>query len=305
MAKQQELLGHKSKAGASDKQQANRYDKIFKENLLKAIHAVLHHVVGVSAAYVQPLQVELQHTRERKADFIGLITDLLGHQQVLHIEFQVRNDRKMLQRMLEYRTMLRRKYPGLRILQFVVFLGKNPPTMRTETDEPDLTYRYHIRWMQNIDCRKFLDSERAEEVLLAVLADFGTAAPAQVANEIVKKLKAKSKTDLDFQRFTEQLRILSNIRNLQPLIEIIMEKVSRFFVEERDPLYKKGKLEGKQEGKLEGKLEGELAKTKKFVQNLLDDGSYTIEKICVLADVSEEFVLKVKAEMEAEKKAKP
>ena len=282
------------------KVQANKYDKIFKENLRKAIPAVLRHVVGLAVADMQPVNVELQHTQERKADFISMIIDMKGDQFLLHLEFQVRNDPKMLNRMLEYKAMLRRKYVGLRVLQYVIFLGKNRPGMLTELNEPDHVYRYHMRWIRQIDCRKFLDSEHPEEILLAVLADFGAIDPEKIADEIILKLKSKAETELEFQRFTEQLRILSNIRNLQPLIELLMEKVSRFFVEERDPLYKKGKVEGK----LEGKLEGELTKAKSFVQNLLEDGVYTIEKICLIADVTAEFVLAVKAAIETEKKGK-
>ena len=286
--------------------EANKYDKILKENLRKAIPAMLRHILNLSVAKIQPLNVELQHTDERKADFIGFITDSEALRSVMHLEFQVHNDSKMPQRMLEYRTMLRRKYPGMRIVQYVIFLGKKAPTMKLEVNEPDLIYRYQLNWIQRISYQKFLHSERPEEVLLAVLADFGKTAPEKVADEVVWRIRAKAASELEFQRFTEQLRVLSNIRNLQPLIELIMEKVSRFFVESRDPLYRKGKLEGKLEGKRESEAESakkELARTKEIVKVLLAEGSFSAEKIALLMKVTLEFVAEVKKEMEEEARA--
>jgi predicted transposase YdaD len=97
--------------------------------------------------------------------------------------------------------------------------------------------------------------------------------------------------------------------NLQPLIENIMGKVSRFFVEERDPLFRKGKLEGidegilkgKLEGKLEGLLEGELRQQYATIRNLLLDGTYDVPKIALLAGATVETVLEVKRQLDQNK----
>ena len=85
-----------------------------------------------------------------------------------------------------------------------------------------------------------------------------------------------------------------------------MEKVSRFFVESRDPLYRKGKLEGKLEGKRESEAESakkELARTKEIVKVLLAEGSFSAEKIALLMKVTLEFVAEVKKEVEEEARA--
>jgi predicted transposase/invertase (TIGR01784 family) len=278
------------RSNKQERQQANKYDKILKENLLSALPGILKNVLDLNVRVVKPLNVELQHTRERKADFIAIVADQENRQKVLHIEFQARNERQMLNRMLEYKAMLLRKHPELPIAQYVVYLGKNPSDMITVLDTPDLFYRYQLIWTQQVDYQKFLHSEKPEEALLAVLADFGKSSSEEVAEAIFAKMKGQAETELEFQRYMEQLRILSNIRNLQPLIEILMEKMSRFFVEERDPLFKKGKLEGKVEGKVET--------AKQFVRNLIEDGSYDLAKIARLVGVSLEFVMEVKAEME-------
>jgi predicted transposase/invertase (TIGR01784 family) len=282
--------------------QANKYDKIVKENLLKAINGIVERVIGIEAVRIEVLNPDLQHTRERKADFVAKVLDAQQQEMILHIEFQVLNDSRMLNRMLEYKAMLMRKFPKEKILQYVIFLGNKQPRMRSSFTSPDHSYRFHLAWLQEIDYEKFLNSEHLEEVILAVLADFGNTAAEVVAEAIYEKVHKNAETELEVMRYLEQLRILSNIRNLHPLIEIIMEKVSRFFVEERDPFYKKGKLEGKLEGilegKLEGKLEGILESKRIIVMNMLLSGSTDYENIAKIVEVDLSFVLSVKAEFE-------
>lgn len=265
---------------------ARRYDKIFKENLEKAIPAILRLTVGEFVSRLRPQNVEMQRTRERKADFVGKAwDDSQGMETVLHLEFQIKNDPRMLYRMLEYKAMLRRKFPDLRIRQYVIAFGKNPPRMADVLDEPDHYYRYHLLWLGDIPYYRFLQSEDPEEVLLAVLADYSWETPEWVAHALVKRLRETSKAPSDFQHYAEQLRVLSNLRKLQPLIEIIMDKISEFFVEERDPLYRKGERKGKRKGLDE--------KARQVVLNLLRDSDFPPEKIAAIAGVPLSFVLEV------------
>jgi hypothetical protein len=195
----------------------------------------------------------------------------------------------MLFRMLEYKAMLMRKFPNKKILQYVIFLGSNPPRMINLYESDHLMFRYNLAWLQQVDYKKFVNSSHPEEIVLAVLADFGKDGADQVAETIFEQVRKQAATELEFQRYMEQLRILSNIRNVQPLIEKIMEKVARFFVEERDPFYKKGKLEGK------------LIQQRQFVRNLLESGFTDLAKIASLADVTMAFVLEIKSELEQTK----
>jgi hypothetical protein len=278
---------------SSNKVESNRYDKILKENLLKAMDGLVRKVLGIEAKSIEPVNPDLQHTRERKADFVAKVTDTAGQKIILHVEFQVRNDARMLHRMLEYKAMLFRRYPKEKVVQYVIFLGEARPTMQDLYQSDDLMYRYHLVWIQDVNYKVFLASANIEEVVLAVLAGFEKAEAEQVAVAILDKIKVGSATELEFQRFTEQLRILSNIRNLRPLIDKIMEKVARFFVKERDPLFREGKIEGKLEGKLEEQYQ--------LIRSLLDDGTYSLEKIASLLKVKLDFVKEVKADYDREK----
>lgn len=59
--------------------------------------------------------------------------------------------------------------------------------------------------------------QNPEEILLALLADFEGMEPAKVLDSIIGDIRQRAETGLEFQRFMQQLRILGNLRNLQPL----------------------------------------------------------------------------------------
>lgn len=68
------------------KQEANRYDKIFKENLEAVTLALVEKVLGIAVASYQKLPLELQRTLERKPDQLLRITDQQGQTFLLHLE---------------------------------------------------------------------------------------------------------------------------------------------------------------------------------------------------------------------------
>ncbi len=277
--------------------QANKYDKIIKENLVKAIPDLMYLFTGMAIVEIHPENVEMHHTKEKKADFLATVTVADAQKSVLHIEFQVENDSEMLDRMYDYRGFLRRRHPKIRILQYVIFLGESTPKMETQINEPDLFYRYHLLWMQDINYHHLLKSENPELVVMAMLADFENYAPELVAEQIIEKLQQQSESELDFLRFTNQLRMLANIRNLRPLIDEFMEKISRFFVPERDPWYNKGVEKGIEKGFKKGLLLAEIKLTEatlNFVVNLILKSDHNDEFIGSVCGATTEAVHQIR-----------
>jgi predicted transposase/invertase (TIGR01784 family) len=273
-------------------QEANKYDKILKENLNKSIPTMLKHILGLDIIEIKILNTDVQFTKERKADFIGEITEKNGKKSIIHIEFQ-RNSEQMSNRMLEYRVMLRRRYPKLKIKQYVIGLGNKNTKMKTEIKEDNLYYSFFMFWMQDIDWRIFLNSENSEEIILAILGNFGDETPEKVVEEVILKLESKATNPLDFAKYSYQLRLLANIRKLQPLIVKLMEKISRFFVIEEDPLFNKGLSEGEARGEAKGKIEA----TELFIKNLIESGDYTDHQIASFTGVSLEFVCQIREKL--------
>jgi len=268
-----------------------QYDKIIKENLIKAAPGLIRRVLDIDAVSIQPVTVEMQHTRERKADFVALVIDQEQTKFLVHIEFQVRDDPKMLYRMLDYAALEARKYPGVELRQYVIYLGAYRPSTSTELFQRDIQYRYNAIWLRDVPVEQFLESEFPEEILFAVLAKFPESQTSEIVERVIENIRKRAGQTLEFERFSEQLRILGKLRNLQPLIEILMEKISRYVSMEDDPWFIKGKLEGELEGKLE--------KQRQFVINLIEATDFDDTKIASLADADIAFVKQIRAELQA------
>jgi endonuclease III len=73
-----------------------------------------------------------------------------------------------------------------------------------------------------------------------------------------------------------------------------MEAVNKFFKEERDPLFHRGEARGK--------VEGEVKKSYDVVENLLIKLGLSDEKAAEIAEVSIDFVQKVRADLAKKKK---
>lgn len=131
------------------------------------------------------------------------------------------------------------------------------------------------------------------------MGDFKSIPDEIVAKTIVERLIEKKTSELGFEKSIEQLRILSTLRKLQPQIEIIMEKISKYFVEENDYFFNKGKKLGIELGK-------ELEKQndqKFFVTNLIQNTNFNFsdQDIASLASVLVAFVETVRKELKEKK----
>ncbi len=110
------------------KNQVSQYDKIIKENLEITLPVIIKEILGLEIISSEELPDDVQHTKERKPDALKKITDSNGNTYVLHVEFQVEDEKEMVYRMAEYSIMLMRKYQ-LPIKQYVIFLKDVKPTM--------------------------------------------------------------------------------------------------------------------------------------------------------------------------------
>src|ERR1700733_11018147 len=108
--------------------QVNQYDKILRENIEAALPGLIKNLLGIHAVYTEELPDDIQQTKERKPDVLKKVTDKKGETFVLHIEFQVKDEPKMVFRMAEYYIMLLRRYEVM-VTQYVIYIGAGNPTM--------------------------------------------------------------------------------------------------------------------------------------------------------------------------------
>jgi hypothetical protein len=196
--------------------QSSQYDKIFKENIEAVISSIMQNVLEITAVSMEELPDDIQHTKERKPDTLKKITDDKGNTFVLQIEFQVKNEDEMVYSMLDYYGMLERKYK-LPVKQFVIFLGTGTPTMPTNLDREMLKFRFPIVALSDLDYHIFLNSDKPEEIILGILANFKGENPENALKQMLVRVKETTRGELSLNRYFNQLRVLAQLRNLEPL----------------------------------------------------------------------------------------
>ena len=261
--------------------QVNQYDKVLKENLEEALPGLMSNVLNIHAKDTVELPDDIQHTKERKPDVLKNVTDKNGEKYVLHIEFQVKDEQGMVFRMAEYYIMLLRQYK-LPVQQYVIYIGAGDPTMTDQIRSDPMNFKYRLISLSAVDYQVLLSAEKPEEKMLAILANFGGDDPAQIIKDIVTQVIDSSERDFSKQRHIQQLRILAQLRNLEPESLKIMDSIADYITEEKDILYRRGELKGMEK------------RNETFVKNLLLKTDFTIAKIAGLGDVTKAFVKKVK-----------
>jgi hypothetical protein len=260
------------------KRQSSQYDKIFKENIEAVISSIMQNVLEITAISMEELPDDIQHTKERKPDVLKKVTDTKGDTFVLQIEFQVRDEPKMVYRMAEYFIMLERKYE-LPIKQFVIFLGADNPKMPTELDREMLKFKYPLVSLSTLDYHIFLNSDKPEEIILGVLANFQGENPENALKQILVRIKETTKGDFSLNRYFNQLRVLAQLRNLELNLKNAMDSIAEYIKEERDVLYLRGQ--------------------EKIIESLLTKLNYSLEQIADITGVSLDFVKSVKQRLTA------
>jgi predicted transposase/invertase (TIGR01784 family) len=254
-------------------------------------------VLGIEPESMLEIPDDLQRTIERYPDFLKIITGKSSDVFVLHIEYQAADDDEMLERMLEYFSLLYRKY-RLEIKQYIFYIGSSKTKMKNTLSLPNINYRYELISLQDISYKVFLNSEIPEEIILAILGDFEGKEPQKVIFELLDKLDDLETGTLRMEKCVKQLEILSVLRNLQAIIieQIHMNMALRYDIK-KDLRYLQGKEEGKEEGREEGREEGEQIKTLIGVRRAIKKGKLSIEDIADIFEVSVEYVNQIKKEI--------
>ncbi|MBN9382068.1 MAG: hypothetical protein J0H74_14970 [Chitinophagaceae bacterium] len=265
----------------SEARQVHQYDKVIRENIEATLPGLISNVLGIDVVEAEELPDDLQHTKERHPDVLKKVTDQAGETFILHIEYQVSDEPKMVWRMAEYFVMLARQY-GLEVRQYVIFIGQGVPTMARRLQCRQMQYYYQLITLSEIDYQLLLSASDPREKMLAILADFKGNDPTVIVEQIVAQIIVSSEGDLDQSKHINQLNILSQLRNFEVKIPDIMDSIAPYFSIEKDWGYIIGQHKGMEKGK------------RVIVKNLLRKTDFSIAKIADLAEVTEDFVKKVK-----------
>lgn len=277
----------RKKAQSTAARPGNVYDKMIKENFEKSLKTIIQDIGGFKILQSKPLPTKMQHTKERDPDELSFIQLTDGTEKILHVEAHLKDEDDVNFRMCEYHVMIKRANKKHELVQYVVYIGNDDPihiTGKWETEA--VLYRYNVIVLKNIPYQVFLDAKNPETVVFSILADFQGESPEVIGEKITTRLKMLAKTASLREKYYTQLRVLSNIRKLQPIIEKIMANIFKLIDISEDTLYVKGKLEGKLEGEYETKVES--------VESLIINTDFDDARIAFLISVPTQLVTEIR-----------
>jgi flagellar biosynthesis/type III secretory pathway protein FliH len=192
--------------------------------------------------------------------------------------------------MAEYKIMLMRLYK-IPVRQFVIFLWKSKPKMVTQLVTEDLSFRYNLLAISAISYKTFLNSNKPEEIVLSILANFEKETDSKALEQIIKRLEATTNSELTLEKYFNQLRVLAQLRKLEDkLKDTIMDSIAKYVSIKRDVGYMIGLEHGIEQGIEQGIEKGiekaNLEKNKKFIVNLLTKTDHTFEQIADIVGVT-------------------
>jgi predicted transposase/invertase (TIGR01784 family) len=271
---------------------AQEYDKIFKENIEAIILPLAEKLLAIYPERLEEIPDDLQTTIERRPDFLKKVAHAKSElDYILHIEFQTEDEPEMVYRMHEYCAILLRKYK-LPLKQFVFFVNQRKAKMKTSLHLDNLSFDFTLTSLQDIDYHVFVNSDKPEEVILAILANFGADQPETVVKTVLEKIKAIPTETLRREKCVKQLEILSNLRNLQALIIKQLEIMALTYDIEKDIRFQQGISKGLQQGISKGISKGAEAKAIEAIAEMLND-NLSPETIAKYLKVSTDFVKNV------------
>ena len=218
---------------------ANDYDKILKENIEAIFPSLSKNYLGIEIAQSEPLKDKLQDTLEREADFLQKVTTTQGEQLIVHLEFQSTDDASMIKRMKLYEALLDRKY-DLPIKQFVIYLGRKTPQMRTQVESSKIYKGFQLINLQTLDYEPLLNSKIPEEVILAILSNFESREAGQLLTQIIERLTKLIDNPATLQKYTYHLVTLARLRNLTQVTKQTLNNMAITYDIKKDAFYQEG-----------------------------------------------------------------
>ncbi len=278
-----------------EKKESQQYDKIFKENMEELIIPFAEKLLNISPENLREITENLQTTVERKPDFLKrVVSDSTSKDKkykkkdyILHIEFQTADEPKMAFRMNEYYAILLRKH-GLDVHQIVFFIGEGKAKMKRDIQRKNLSFSFEVINIQDFSYRLFIDSDKPEEIILAILVDFENESDETVIEIILRKIKSLQIDNSIQKKTVIQLEVLSNLRELQTKIIDQLHIMALTYDIEKDLRY--------QQGEAKGEAKGEIKRATETILEMLKD-NFPVEKIAKYAKVSKEYVEEIAKEL--------
>jgi hypothetical protein len=273
---------------------ANSYDRIFKENIEPLQVPLLKKLLKIDLSKLVPIPAKIQATQEIEMDHIRRVVHANPElDYALQVEFHIQDEDLRKRNTLHYGIFL--TVSDLDLRQVVIFGGMGTPKHITNNilTKRGLRVEFEVIVLKNIPKEEFIDSNVPEEVLLAILCDFGQDKPEEVVRKILKNLKKILKKTDKIRKYQKQLVILSRLRKLELVAKKEVADMTIHYDIETDGLYLEGIEKGIVQGIEKGVEKGVSLKEHEVVINLWNMQVFPLDKIALAVGITEEQVVKI------------
>ena len=188
------------------------------------------------------LGTELPEVRTRHVDLLGR-TD---SGDLVHIEFQSRNDPRMALRMAEYALAIYRRHRSFPT-QVVIYVGERPLRMPASLTGSGWAYQCRIVDIRSLPTEQFLASPHLEDNVLAILTRLAD------SRATIRQILERISTASPEQRTaaTDELLLLAGLRQLRVIMKKELDRMSVLIDINRHTIFGPMYREAIQQGALE------------------------------------------------------
>jgi len=229
----------------------HEYDVALKRILTRPGSALLFALTG--CVELRWLNVELPRVNNLRVDLLGAMPD----GGLIQFEFQSRNEKGFALRMAEYAFAIARQH-GRFPRQTVIYVGERPLRMKSGIASEDLTFRFHLVDIRELDGEPLLASRNLSDNVLAVLTRLGDR-PGTV-RRVLQRI-----ADAPAEQRGEAIAELSILAGLRRLTGEIKREAKKMPIAEDimdnpliGPLIRKGLAKGIAQGRVQGRIEGQM-----------------------------------------------
>jgi predicted transposase YdaD len=191
------------------------------------------------------LNVELPKVQDRKLDLVLLLED----GSILHIEIQSTHDSEIAYRMLDYYSLLKRRYKRP-TRQVLLYVGEGKLHMPDRIAEDGNLVRWTVLDIREIDASVLLETANPGDIALAILAGGGDSRIPEIL-KCASRLKGPAR-----ERLLTQIVLLAVLRGTAGRVQSEMKHMSVIIDIRKHPFLMKIQMDALKEGKAEGKTEG-------------------------------------------------
>jgi len=242
-------------------------DVISKEILKNIARDISKHILHIDIKDdMEIINQEFTRVESRESDLLFKNGD-----EIVHIEIQNNNHKQMHLRMCRYYTDILFLYEEFKVSQYMVYIGKENCSMKSQIQRDKMNYSYDIINMRDIACEELIQSNDPSAIALSILCDFKGQDKQIVVNTILRKLRELN-DDNAFEKYLEIVNLYSTNRGLE---ENVKQGVEMLTVDiEKTPFYQigieKGVAQGIKQGLKEATFNNAIVMIKDF-QLAIDD----------------------------------